>query len=157
MGYSMEGKSKWGAKFKPWNIEGVDVAVRNAQGSSNSAIIATSNEVIRGMVLPFQLFSLTFNHVNYYVGMLAKMKNHEPHVNNHYDLKAFLAIQGINYEKICSCIHFLEAIVDFKSSWECFTSALLTKDLILKANTKFPSEPHILHASQGFPNSSAFF
>ena len=90
--------------------------MRNAQGSSNSAIIATSNEVIRGMVLPFQLFSLAFNHVNYYVGMLAKMKNHEPHVNNHYDLKAFLAIQGINYEKICSCIHFLEAIVDFESS-----------------------------------------
>ncbi|XP_059659360.1 pleiotropic drug resistance protein 2-like [Cornus florida] len=45
------------------NAEGINMAVRNPQGNTG-----------RGMVLPFQPLSLTFNHVNYYVDMPAEMK-----------------------------------------------------------------------------------
>ncbi|KAG2674487.1 hypothetical protein I3843_13G123100 [Carya illinoinensis] len=48
--------------------EGIDMSVRNAQGSTSSI------QTKRGMVLPFQPLSLTFNHVNYYVDMPAEMK-----------------------------------------------------------------------------------
>lgn len=46
-------------------ITGIDMSVRNAQGSTSSI------QTKRGMVLPFQPLSLTFNHVNYYVDMPA--------------------------------------------------------------------------------------
>ena len=29
MGFSMEGKPKWGVEFKPWSIESPDIVVRN--------------------------------------------------------------------------------------------------------------------------------
>ncbi|XP_040992884.1 pleiotropic drug resistance protein 2-like [Juglans microcarpa x Juglans regia] len=48
--------------------EGIDMSVRNAQGSTSSV------QTKRGMVLPFQPLSLAFNHVNYYVDMPAEMK-----------------------------------------------------------------------------------
>ncbi|KAL6199774.1 hypothetical protein ACLB2K_029557 [Fragaria x ananassa] len=46
---------------------GIDMQVRNAEGSSNV-------QAKRGMVLPFQPLSLAFSHVNYYVDMPAEMK-----------------------------------------------------------------------------------
>ena len=160
MSFNMEGKSKWGAEFRPWSTESVDVAVRNAQGSSSSAISAASNETIRrnGSALSnsFHLHSIMW--IAMWV-CLQKWRTMGLMLTNNYNLKAFLAIQGINYEKLCSCINFLEAVVDFESSWECLASALLTKDLIPKANAQFTSEPHVLHGNQNtrFPNSSAFF
>jgi hypothetical protein len=45
---------------------GIDMQVRNAQGSTSS-----NNQAKRGMVLPFQPLSLAFSHVNYYVDMPA--------------------------------------------------------------------------------------
>ncbi|KAM7463815.1 hypothetical protein LguiA_031936 [Lonicera macranthoides] len=54
--------------------EGVDMAVRNAPGSSNSNV-AQNTTVKKGMVLPFQPLSLAFDHVNYYVDMPAEMKS----------------------------------------------------------------------------------
>ncbi|XP_034688607.1 pleiotropic drug resistance protein 2-like [Vitis riparia] len=57
------------------NNEGIDMAVRNAQAGSSSAIGAANNESRKGMVLPFQPLSLAFNHVNYYVDMPAEMKS----------------------------------------------------------------------------------
>ncbi|KAB1215924.1 Pleiotropic drug resistance protein 2 [Morella rubra] len=51
------------------SIEGVDMSVRNAQGSNNSV------HSKRGMVLPFLPLSLAFNHVNYYVDMPEAMKS----------------------------------------------------------------------------------
>ena len=38
---------------------------------NNNGIVESSNEPRRGMVLPFEPLSLTFNHVNYYVDMPA--------------------------------------------------------------------------------------
>ncbi|CAI9105563.1 OLC1v1004508C1 [Oldenlandia corymbosa var. corymbosa] len=55
------------------NSEGVQMAIRNAQG--NGMTSATNNQASRGMVLPFQPLSLAFNHVNYYVDMPAEMKS----------------------------------------------------------------------------------
>ncbi|KAK9280492.1 hypothetical protein L1049_014184 [Liquidambar formosana] len=52
------------------NSEGIDMAVRNTQGSGSSAVGVAN----KGMVLPFQPLSLAFNHVNYYVDMPAEMK-----------------------------------------------------------------------------------
>ncbi|KAL5743166.1 hypothetical protein ACOSP7_029898 [Xanthoceras sorbifolium] len=51
--------------------EGIDMAVR-----SSSEIVGADERAPakRGMVLPFQPLSLTFNHVNYYVDMPAEMK-----------------------------------------------------------------------------------
>ncbi|RVW54373.1 Pleiotropic drug resistance protein 2 [Vitis vinifera] len=57
------------------NNEGIDMAVRNAQGDSSSAISAADNGSRKGMVLPFQPLSLAFSHVNYYVDMPAEMKS----------------------------------------------------------------------------------
>ncbi|XP_059429921.1 pleiotropic drug resistance protein 2-like isoform X1 [Corylus avellana] len=51
------------------NLEGIDMQVRNAQGTASSV------QTKRGMVLPFQPLSLAFNHVNYYVDMPAEMKS----------------------------------------------------------------------------------
>ncbi|KAL6187981.1 hypothetical protein ACLB2K_039376 [Fragaria x ananassa] len=53
---------------RPQLTEGIDMQVRNAEGSSNV-------QAKRGMVLPFQPLSLAFSHVNYYVDMPAEMKN----------------------------------------------------------------------------------
>ncbi|KAK4834395.1 hypothetical protein QYF36_021902 [Acer negundo] len=50
--------------------EGIDMGVRNSDGIVGAAEYATK----KGMVLPFQPLSLTFNHVNYYVDMPAEMK-----------------------------------------------------------------------------------
>ncbi|CBI17066.3 unnamed protein product, partial [Vitis vinifera] len=57
------------------NNEGIDMAVRNAQGDSSAAISAADNGSRKGMVLPFQPLSLAFSHVNYYVDMPAEMKS----------------------------------------------------------------------------------
>ncbi|KAL6202872.1 hypothetical protein ACLB2K_026576 [Fragaria x ananassa] len=54
-------------KRRPRLTEGIDMQVRNADGSSNV-------QAKRGMVLPFQPLSLAFSHVNYYVDMPAEMK-----------------------------------------------------------------------------------
>ncbi|XP_004291542.1 PREDICTED: pleiotropic drug resistance protein 2-like [Fragaria vesca subsp. vesca] len=54
-------------KRRPRLTEGIDMQVRNAEGSSNV-------QAKRGMVLPFQPLSLAFSHVNYYVDMPAEMK-----------------------------------------------------------------------------------
>uniref|UniRef100_A0A5B7ABS0 Putative pleiotropic drug resistance protein 2-like n=1 Tax=Davidia involucrata TaxID=16924 RepID=A0A5B7ABS0_DAVIN len=56
------------------NAEGIDMAVRNPQGSTSSTASVANNQAKRGMVLPFQPLSLAFNHVNYYVDMPAEMK-----------------------------------------------------------------------------------
>ncbi|CAK9153839.1 unnamed protein product [Ilex paraguariensis] len=53
------------------NAQGIQMAVRNPEGSSTGA---ANNESRRGMVLPFQPLSLAFNHVNYYVDMPAEMR-----------------------------------------------------------------------------------
>nr|QVT92318.1 ABC transporter [Salvia miltiorrhiza] len=57
---------KSGKKRQHTNLEGVQMAIRNTSTGSS--------EPRRGMVLPFQPLSLTFNHVNYYVDMPAEMK-----------------------------------------------------------------------------------
>ncbi|XP_058723315.1 ABC transporter G family member 39-like [Vicia villosa] len=52
-------------------LEGTAMAVRNS-----SDIMSSSNhEQKRGMVLPFQPLSMTFNHINYYVDMPAEMQS----------------------------------------------------------------------------------
>ncbi|XP_031499770.1 pleiotropic drug resistance protein 2-like isoform X2 [Nymphaea colorata] len=51
--------------------EGIDMAVRNSNGSTVSE--TTSSR--RGMVLPFQPLSLAFDHVNYYVDMPSEMRS----------------------------------------------------------------------------------
>ncbi|KAJ9177965.1 hypothetical protein P3X46_009888 [Hevea brasiliensis] len=56
------------------NQEGIDMAVRNAQGSS-SLNVSITNQSRKGMVLPFQPLAVAFNHVNYYVDMPAEMKS----------------------------------------------------------------------------------
>ncbi|KAI7983289.1 Pleiotropic drug resistance protein 2 [Camellia lanceoleosa] len=56
------------------NGEGIDMAVRNAQGSTSSNVDG-ANQSKRGMVLPFAPLSLVFDHVNYYVDMPAEMKS----------------------------------------------------------------------------------
>lgn len=50
-------------------ITGIDMQVRNAQGSTGSNVNVASGQGKRGMVMPFQPLSLAFNHVNYYVDM----------------------------------------------------------------------------------------
>ncbi|KAG6436108.1 hypothetical protein SASPL_100991 [Salvia splendens] len=58
--------NKSGKKNPSSNVEGLQMAIRNpSRGTS---------EPQRGMVLPFEPLSLTFNHVNYYVDMPAEMK-----------------------------------------------------------------------------------
>ncbi|ONI01101.1 hypothetical protein PRUPE_6G121500 [Prunus persica] len=57
------------------NSEGIDMQVRNAQGSSSSNVNVASGQAKRGMVMPFQPLSLAFNHVNYYVDMPVEMKS----------------------------------------------------------------------------------
>lgn len=49
-------------------ISGVQMAIRNTGTSANEAV---NSEPRRGMVLPFEPLSLSFNHVNYYVDMPA--------------------------------------------------------------------------------------
>ncbi|CAL5426355.1 unnamed protein product [Camellia sinensis] len=56
------------------NGEGIDMAVRNPQGSTRSNVDG-ANQSKRGMVLPFAPLSLVFDHVNYYVDMPAEMKS----------------------------------------------------------------------------------
>ncbi|GMP88562.1 hypothetical protein CsSME_00040505 [Camellia sinensis var. sinensis] len=56
------------------NGEGIDMAVRNPQGSTSSNVDG-ANQSKRGMVLPFAPLSLVFDHVNYYVDMPAEMKS----------------------------------------------------------------------------------
>ncbi|CAL5352643.1 unnamed protein product [Camellia sinensis] len=56
------------------NGENIDLAVRNPQGSASS-IVNGADQAKRGMVLPFEPLSLTFDHVNYYVDMPAEMKS----------------------------------------------------------------------------------
>ncbi|KAF5931063.1 hypothetical protein HYC85_031936 [Camellia sinensis] len=53
---------------------GIDMAVRNPQGSTSSNVDG-ANQSKRGMVLPFAPLSLVFNHVVYYVDMPAEMKS----------------------------------------------------------------------------------
>ncbi len=48
-------------------ITGIDMAVR----SSSEVVGASDSAPKKGMVLPFQPLSLSFNHVNYYVDMPA--------------------------------------------------------------------------------------
>jgi len=48
---------------------GTPMQVRNAR--ANDSIVSESTQARRGMILPFQLLSLAFNHVNYYVDMPA--------------------------------------------------------------------------------------
>ncbi|KAL6187979.1 hypothetical protein ACLB2K_039374 [Fragaria x ananassa] len=55
-------------KRRPQLTEGIDMQVRNAEGSSNI-------QAKQGMVLPFQPLSLAFSHVNYYVDMPAEMRS----------------------------------------------------------------------------------
>ncbi|XP_041993830.1 pleiotropic drug resistance protein 2-like isoform X2 [Salvia splendens] len=50
------------------------VTEMTARNNNNNGIVESSNEPRRGMVLPFEPLSLTFNHVNYYVDMPAAMK-----------------------------------------------------------------------------------
>ncbi|KAK2655148.1 hypothetical protein Ddye_008200 [Dipteronia dyeriana] len=50
--------------------EGIDMAVRSSDGIFGAAELAPK----KGMVLPFQPLSLTFNHLNYYVDMPIEMK-----------------------------------------------------------------------------------
>ncbi|CAL8161741.1 unnamed protein product [Prunus armeniaca] len=57
------------------NSEGIDMQVRNAQGSTSSNVNDASGQAKRGMVMPFQPLSLAFNHVNYYVDMPVEMKS----------------------------------------------------------------------------------
>ncbi|KAH0996901.1 hypothetical protein GBA52_020765 [Prunus armeniaca] len=57
------------------NSEGIDMQVRNAQGSTSSNVNVASGQAKRGMVMPFQPLSLAFNHVNYYVDMPVEMKS----------------------------------------------------------------------------------
>ncbi|PQQ10338.1 pleiotropic drug resistance protein 2 [Prunus yedoensis var. nudiflora] len=57
------------------NSEGIDMQVRNAQGSTGSNVNVASGQGKRGMVMPFQPLSLAFNHVNYYVDMPVEMKS----------------------------------------------------------------------------------
>ncbi|XP_058739078.1 ABC transporter G family member 39-like isoform X1 [Vicia villosa] len=52
-------------------LEGIDMAVRNSSDTMNSS----NHESKRGMVLPFQPLSMTFNHINYYVDMPAEMQS----------------------------------------------------------------------------------
>ncbi|KAL2933657.1 ABC transporter G family member 39 [Bienertia sinuspersici] len=52
-------------------LNDLDAAMELHSGSTNSYVDASG----RGMVLPFQPLSLSFNHVNYYVDMPAEMKN----------------------------------------------------------------------------------
>ncbi|KAL1544075.1 Pleiotropic drug resistance protein 2 [Salvia divinorum] len=59
-------KEKSGKKHQSSNVEGVQMANRNPSTGTS--------EPQRGMVLPFEPLSLTFNHVNYYVDMPAEMK-----------------------------------------------------------------------------------
>ncbi|KAI7983286.1 Pleiotropic drug resistance protein 2 [Camellia lanceoleosa] len=56
------------------NGESIDLAVTNPQGSARS-IVNGADQAKRGMVLPFEPLSLTFDHVNYYVDMPAEMKS----------------------------------------------------------------------------------
>lgn len=56
------------------NGEGIDMAVRNPQGSTSSNVDG-ANQSKRGMVLPFAPLSLVFDRVNYYVDMPAEMKS----------------------------------------------------------------------------------
>ncbi|XWS11667.1 hypothetical protein CRYUN_Cryun37aG0019100 [Craigia yunnanensis] len=51
--------------------QGIDLPVRNSSDIANVVDRATR----RGMVLPFQPLSLTFNHINYYVDMPSEMKS----------------------------------------------------------------------------------
>ncbi|KAH6836693.1 pleiotropic drug resistance 11 [Perilla frutescens var. hirtella] len=64
-------KERSGKKHQTTNVEGVQMAIRNTGASATGA---ASSESRRGMVLPFEPLSLTFNHVNYYVDMPAEMK-----------------------------------------------------------------------------------
>ncbi|XP_047980652.1 pleiotropic drug resistance protein 2-like [Salvia hispanica] len=57
---------KSGKKTQSSNVEGLQMAIRNPSTGTS--------EPRRGMVLPFEPLSLTFNHVNYYVDMPAEMK-----------------------------------------------------------------------------------
>ncbi|KAJ7981129.1 Pleiotropic drug resistance ABC transporter [Quillaja saponaria] len=50
--------------------EGIEMEVT----TSSSAVSVANGQAKRGMVLPFQPLSLSFNHVNYYVDMPAEMK-----------------------------------------------------------------------------------
>ncbi|KAM5548878.1 hypothetical protein ABKV19_000345 [Rosa sericea] len=54
-------------KRRPQLTEGIDMQVRNAEGTSHG-------QAKPGMVWPFQPLSLAFSHVNYYVDMPAEMK-----------------------------------------------------------------------------------
>ncbi|XP_058087713.1 pleiotropic drug resistance protein 2 isoform X2 [Magnolia sinica] len=56
-------------------FEGIDMEVRNGTTSSKSSIRVANHAEKRGMVLPFQPLSLSFNHVNYYVDMPTEMKS----------------------------------------------------------------------------------
>ncbi|KAK6144258.1 hypothetical protein DH2020_021078 [Rehmannia glutinosa] len=56
------------------NVEGVQMAGMNTRASSNSTVGAATSEARKGMVLPFEPLSLSFNHVNYYVDMPVEMK-----------------------------------------------------------------------------------
>ncbi|OVA05946.1 ABC transporter-like [Macleaya cordata] len=56
-------------------FEAIDIAVRNAPQTSIPRVGVANRSPIRGMVLPFQPLSLSFNHVNYSVDMPAEMKN----------------------------------------------------------------------------------
>ncbi|KAK7244946.1 hypothetical protein RIF29_39775 [Crotalaria pallida] len=52
-------------------LEDIDMTVRNYSGN----VASSDEEPRRGMVLPFQPLSLSFNHINYYVDMPAEIKS----------------------------------------------------------------------------------
>ncbi|KAI3984864.1 hypothetical protein MKX01_004632 [Papaver californicum] len=55
-------------------VEGIDMAVKKVPHTRNSSINVADHSPRRGMVLPFQPLSISFNHVNYSVDMPAEMK-----------------------------------------------------------------------------------
>ncbi|WCJ41762.1 ABC transporter G family member 34 [Euphorbia peplus] len=54
------------------NSQGIEMVATRVDNSSDDHIV--KNPSIKGMVLPFQPLSLSFNHINYYVDMPAEMK-----------------------------------------------------------------------------------
>ncbi|RZC83900.1 hypothetical protein C5167_046685 [Papaver somniferum] len=56
------------------SVEGVDMAVKKVPHTRNSSIGVADHSPRRGMVLPFQPLSISFNHINYSVDMPAEMK-----------------------------------------------------------------------------------
>ncbi|XP_047341338.1 ABC transporter G family member 34-like [Impatiens glandulifera] len=55
--------------------EDEDIDEKNASRASSSIDVATNHAPRKGMILPFQPLSLTFDHINYYVDMPKEMKS----------------------------------------------------------------------------------